>query len=68
LDSPTLIDGVLVGPLQAHPDDRGFFAGLAWPVSFVVQLLMSFFSSMNSANAVMSLIWSLAGTFASEQI
>jgi dTDP-4-dehydrorhamnose 3,5-epimerase len=28
-DSPDLIDGVLVEPLQVHPDDRGFFAELA---------------------------------------
>ena len=28
-DSPDLIDGVLVEPMQVHPDDRGFFAELA---------------------------------------
>jgi dTDP-4-dehydrorhamnose 3,5-epimerase len=28
-DSSDLIDGVLVEPLQVHPDDRGFFAELA---------------------------------------
>jgi dTDP-4-dehydrorhamnose 3,5-epimerase len=28
-DSPDLIDGVLIEPLQVHPDDRGFFAELA---------------------------------------
>ncbi|MFI5057721.1 MAG: dTDP-4-dehydrorhamnose 3,5-epimerase family protein [Candidatus Acidiferrales bacterium] len=29
LDSPDLIDGVVVEPMQVHPDDRGFFAELA---------------------------------------
>src|SRR5713226_4618471 len=29
LDSPDLISGVSVDPLQIHPDDRGFFAELA---------------------------------------
>jgi dTDP-4-dehydrorhamnose 3,5-epimerase len=28
-DSPDLIDGVLIEPLQVHPDDRGYFAELA---------------------------------------
>jgi len=28
-DSPDLINGVLIEPLQVHPDDRGFFAELA---------------------------------------
>ncbi len=28
-DSPNLIDGVVVEPLQVHPDDRGFFVELA---------------------------------------
>jgi dTDP-4-dehydrorhamnose 3,5-epimerase len=28
-DSTDLIDGVLIEPLQVHPDDRGFFAELA---------------------------------------
>jgi len=28
-DSPDLIVGVLIEPLQVHPDDRGFFAELA---------------------------------------
>jgi dTDP-4-dehydrorhamnose 3,5-epimerase len=28
-DSPDLIEGVLVEPMQVHPDDRGFFAELA---------------------------------------
>jgi dTDP-4-dehydrorhamnose 3,5-epimerase len=28
-DSPDLIGGVLVEPMQVHPDDRGFFAELA---------------------------------------
>jgi dTDP-4-dehydrorhamnose 3,5-epimerase len=28
-DSADLIDGVLIEPLQVHPDDRGFFAELA---------------------------------------
>jgi len=28
-DSPDLIDGVRVEPLQVHPDDRGFFTELA---------------------------------------
>src|SRR6266404_2520934 len=28
-DSPELINGVLIEPLQVHPDDRGFFAELA---------------------------------------
>jgi dTDP-4-dehydrorhamnose 3,5-epimerase len=28
-DSPDLVDGVLIEPLQVHPDDRGFFAELA---------------------------------------
>jgi dTDP-4-dehydrorhamnose 3,5-epimerase len=28
-DSPELIDGVHIEPLQVHPDDRGFFAELA---------------------------------------
>ena len=28
-DSPDLIEGVLIEPMQVHPDDRGFFAELA---------------------------------------
>jgi len=28
-DSPDLIDGILVEPMQVHPDDRGFFVELA---------------------------------------
>jgi hypothetical protein len=28
-DSPDLIDGVKIEPLQVHPDDRGFFMELA---------------------------------------
>jgi hypothetical protein len=65
LDSPHLIDGVLVEPLQVHPSDRGFFAELAGPVSFAVQLFMSFISRMNFTNPVMRLFSSPAGAFAS---
>ena len=63
-DSPSLINSVLVELLQVHPDDRGFFAEWAWPVSYAVQLFMSFFLRMNPANADMSLFFSLAGAFA----
>jgi hypothetical protein len=65
LDSPDLIDGVLIEPLQVHPDDRGFLVELVCPVSFAVQVFMSFFSRMNFANADMGLFSSLAEAFAS---
>jgi hypothetical protein len=68
LDLPDLIDGVLIEPLQVHPDDRGFFAELAWPVSSAVQPFMSFFSRMNIANAVMSLFSSQVGPLPQAQI
>jgi dTDP-4-dehydrorhamnose 3,5-epimerase-like enzyme len=55
---------VLIEPLQIHPDDRGFFAELARPVSLAAQLFMSFFPRMNFANAVMSLLSWRAGALA----